>query len=85
MAIYRLLRVDEGSFEGPSFSTEEVAQLSECHEFVLASLELNDRDDSITEKIAKKIIEIFGSGERDTLRIHDRTIRELGIRVRDRP
>ena len=84
MAIYRLLRVDAEPAGGTSFSPEEVAQLTEAYEFVLASLELKDRDDPITELIAKKIIDLFGRGERDTLEIHDRTIRELGVAVRDR-
>ena len=84
MAIYRLLRVDVEPASGLSFSPEEVAQLTEAYEFVLASLELKDRDDPITELIAKKIIDLFGRGERDTLEIHDRTIRELGVAVRDR-
>ena len=84
MAMYRLLRVDSEPAEGPSFSPEEVAQLTEAYEFVLASLELRDRDDPITELIAKKIIDLFARGERATLDIHDRTIKELGIAIRDR-
>lgn len=84
MAMYRLLRAEIGPAEGPSFSPEEVAQLTEAYEYVLASLELQDRDDPITELIAKKIIELFGRGERDTLEIHDRTIKELGVAIRDR-
>ena len=84
MAMYRLLRVDPESAEGPSFSPEEVAQLSEVYEFVLASLELRDRDDPITELIARKIIDLFARGERETLEIHDRTIKELGVVIRDR-
>jgi hypothetical protein len=40
---------------------------------------LADRTDPITEIIARKIIDVAQTGERDPLRIRARAIEELGI------
>jgi hypothetical protein len=66
------------------YSPEHGAVLTQAYEFVLASLELSDRTDPITELIAKKIDEIFAQGERDVMKIHDRAIQELGATIRER-
>jgi len=50
-----------------------------AYEGALSVLGLADRTDPITEIIAKKIIEVAQSGERDPLRIRARAIAELGI------
>jgi hypothetical protein len=42
-------------------------------------LQLSDRQDPITEIVAKKIIEAAQAGERDPRRIRERALRELGI------
>ena len=42
-------------------------------------LQLSDRQDPITEIVAKKIIEAAQTGERDPRRIRERALRELGI------
>jgi len=77
VAIYRLLQ-EKG------YSPEQATVLTQAYEFVLASLELSDRADPITELIAKKIDEIFAAGERNVLNIHDRAIQELGATIRQR-
>ena len=50
-----------------------------AYEGALRVLGLADRTDPITEIIAKKIIEVAQTGERDPLRIQARAIAELGI------
>jgi hypothetical protein len=72
MAIYRLLRET-------SFGQEEIERMAAAYEGALRVLKLRDRNDPITELIAKKIIEIARHGERDATVICDRAIQELGI------
>jgi hypothetical protein len=78
-SLYRLLRDENETPEGGSFTPEDVAVLGTACEGILVALRLHDRDDPITEIIATKVIEIFRSGERDPTRISNRTIEELGI------
>jgi hypothetical protein len=77
VAIYGLVK-EKG------YSPEQAIVLTEAYEFVLASLELTDRTDPLTELIAKKIDAIYASGEHDVMKIHDRAIQELGATIRDR-
>ena len=77
VAIYRLVKEKD-------YSPEQATVLTQAYEFVLASLELSDRTDPITELIAKKIDEIFAGGEHNVLKIHDRAIQELGATIRER-
>ena len=42
-------------------------------------LQLADRQDPITELVAKKIIEVAGTGERELTRIFEQALRDLGI------
>ena len=58
MAIYRLL---EKSMFGP----DDIARLATAYESALRVLELSDRDDPITEIIARRIIEAAQTGLRD--------------------
>jgi hypothetical protein len=73
VAIYRMLQ--EGVF-GP----DEIKYMTSAYEDILGMLRLKDRQDPITEIIAKKVIEITQRGERDPKRILDLAIKELGIR-----
>ena len=82
MALYRLLR-NEIEIEGGSFTPEEAAALGSAYEAMLVVLGLEDRTDPSTEIVAKKIIEIFQSGEHDQTKICNRAINELGIPIRD--
>lgn len=61
------------------FPPEDIAGLTTAYEAALQLLRLTDRADPVTEIIAKKIIEIARSGERDPSKICARAIKELGI------
>jgi hypothetical protein len=71
MAIYRRLR--EASF-GP----DEIGQMTAAYEEALRILGLIDRNDPITEILAKKIIEIARTGERNPSHICTMAIHALG-------
>jgi hypothetical protein len=53
--------------------------MTKAYEDALRVLGLVDRTDPITEIIAKKIIEVAQTGERDPLQICARAITDLGI------
>jgi hypothetical protein len=72
MAIYRLLKFS-------AFQPEEITCMTAAYEDALRVLQLSDRQDPITELVAKKIIEAAQTGERDSQRIRERALRELGI------
>ena len=57
---------------------EEASNLAAAYELVLLALDLKDRDDPITELIAKKILEIGQRGVRDAQQISTIAIEELG-------
>jgi hypothetical protein len=59
MAIYRLL-------QKAAFEPEDIRRLGDAYELALDRLELKDRDDPLTESIARLIIEIAQTGEKDT-------------------
>ena len=67
MAIYRIFR--ERVFE-----PEAVISMAKAFEGVLVALRLTHRQDSITETVAKKIVEIAEMGERDPARLRDRAL-----------
>ena len=62
MAIHRLL-------EGSAFAPDDIARLTSAYEEALRVLNLNDRADSLTEIVAKRIIEVAQTGVRDPARI----------------
>jgi hypothetical protein len=64
---------------GDSFASEEIARLNVAFEATLRALHLVDRNDPITEIVAKKIIEIGSTGLDDPAQISARAIRELGV------
>jgi hypothetical protein len=72
MAIYRLL-------QNSTFGPEEITRITEAYEQALLALGLRDRSDPATELIAKRIIAVAETGERDPSRISARAITELGI------
>jgi len=73
VAIYRILR-DESVFD-----PEAIQRMTLAYEGALKVLRLLDRQDPITEKVAKKIIEIERAGETDPDRLRDRALSQLGI------
>lgn len=72
MVIYRIL---QNSPLGP----EEIARLSRAYEEALRSIGVQDRNDPLTELIAKKIIEIGQTGLKDPSEICVRAVEELGL------
>ena len=76
MALDRLLRE-------ATFSADEIARMTAAYEAALQLLHLKDRNDPVTELVAKKIIEVTRAGERDPPHICARAIRELGIPLPD--
>jgi hypothetical protein len=70
--IYRYMA--EGAY-GP----EETRALGQAYETVLHALHLIDRTDPITEIVAKKILDIWGAGERDPQRIATLASEQLGV------
>jgi hypothetical protein len=73
MAIYRLIA--NGSF-GP----DEIEAMTAAYEGALTDLRLPDRDDPITDLIAKAIVNVTATGERNPELIKDRAINALGVR-----
>jgi len=49
----------------------------------LVEISLVDRDDPLTEMLAKSILTISATGERDPKKIKERALRALGTRIRD--
>lgn len=72
MAIHRLL-------QGSSLGMDELEQIAAAYERTLRALSLKDRNDPITEMIARKIIQIADSGLRDPAEVSARAIKELGV------
>lgn len=72
MAIYRLL---QNSPLGP----EEIAVLTDAYERTLRALNLVDRNDPITEMVARKVIELAQRGVREAKQLSALTIKELGV------
>jgi hypothetical protein len=58
MAIYRLLR-------NSTLEPEEISRITEAYEQALHTLCVKDRDDLLTEMIAKQIIKIARAGVHD--------------------
>ena len=67
MAIYRLLQKS-------AFGPEEIERMTTAYEDALRALGLTDRSDPMTEILAKKIIEIAQTGERDPAKIRAKAV-----------
>ena len=76
MAIYRLLQFS-------AFDPDEITRMTAAYEDALRVLGLTDRQDQLTELVAKKIIEIARQGERDSTRLRQRALSDLGISRQD--
>ena len=72
MAIFRLL---QNSPIGP----EEIKVLTDAYELTLRKLHLVDRNDPITEIVAKKIVEMGQRGVRDPKQLAKLAIKELRV------
>jgi hypothetical protein len=76
MAIYKLIA--NGSF-GP----QEIEAMSAAYESALIDLGITNRDDLVTELIAKSIVNVIATGERNPELIKERAINALGLRKSD--
>jgi hypothetical protein len=72
VAIYKL--IGNGSF-GP----DEIEAMKAAYEAALVDVGVTDRDDPITELIAKSIVNVTASGERDPKQVMERALNALGI------
>jgi hypothetical protein len=72
MAIYRLL-------QNLSMGPEEISRLETAYEQTLLALRLKDRNDPITEMIARKIFEIAQTGIKDPGQISELAMKDLGV------
>jgi hypothetical protein len=73
MAIYKLIA--NGSF-GP----DEIKVMTEAYEGALIDLDIADRNDPLTNLIAKSIVNVTAAGERDPILVKERAINALGVR-----
>jgi hypothetical protein len=73
MAIYLHLQTH-------TMGPKEVNRITEAYERALRVLCVKDRDDPLTEMIAKKIIEVAQTGIKDPAQISALAIKELEIR-----
>jgi hypothetical protein len=72
MTIYRL-------FQNSPLGPEEISRLSAAYEQTLKALCVKDRNDPLTEMIARKIIEVGQTGVKDPAQISQLAIKDLGI------
>jgi len=72
MAIYRL-------FQNLPLDADVKDVLGQAYERTLRKLSLVDRDDPVTQLVAKKIMDIGQRGVRDPKRLSELTIKELGV------
>jgi hypothetical protein len=75
MAIYRLIA--NGLF-GP----DEIKVMTAAYEGALVDLNVANRDDPLTEVIAKAIVNVTATGERDPILVKECAINALGVRRR---
>ena len=73
MAIYKLIA--NGSF-GP----DEIELMKAAYEAALIDVGVTDRDDPITELIAKAIVNVTATGERNPKEVTERALNALGVR-----
>ncbi|XIA65706.1 hypothetical protein ACFIOY_05490 [Bradyrhizobium sp. TZ2] len=73
MAIYLHLQIH-------TMGPKEVSRITEAYDRALQVLCVKDRDDPLTEMIAKKIIKIAQTGIKDPAQISALAIKELEIR-----
>ena len=76
MAIHKLIA--NGSF-GP----DEIEAMTAAYDAALIELCQSNNDDPITELIAKSIVNVTATGERDPILIRERALNALGVRKPD--
>jgi hypothetical protein len=63
--------------QGASFDPEVIAAMIVAYHAVLAELRLSDREDAGTRMVARRVVAIAATGERDPLRLVDATLEAL--------
>jgi hypothetical protein len=63
--------------KGGVFEPEQIEAMTVAFRAVCRSLQLAERDDPFTEIVARKVIEIAGTGEREPERLHDLVLTAL--------
>ena len=71
MAIYRLT-------QHSAFGPDEIALMHEAYEAALVKLDLKDRSDPMTEVVARSVILLTQSGEKNPARICELAVQALG-------
>jgi hypothetical protein len=71
MAIYRI-------FKDRVFEPEAMICMAKAYEDALVALQLSDRQDPLTEIVARKIVDVAEAGERDPERLRDLALAEIG-------
>jgi hypothetical protein len=61
------------------FAPEEIDALNQAYDIALTRLCLVDRNDPITEIVAKKVVDVARSGITDPAQIADITVKSFGI------
>ena len=72
MAIYKL--ITSGSY-GP----DEIKAMTAAYESALVEIGVADRDDPLTEMLAKSILTVTATGERDPEKLKERALHALRI------
>jgi hypothetical protein len=65
--------------QNESLEPQEVERLATAYDMALRALHLVDRNDPLTEIVARKIIEVARSGERDPASLSQIAVKQLGI------
>jgi hypothetical protein len=73
VAIYRLLK-------NSTLESEEITRITKAYEQALHTLCVKERDDPLTEFIAKNVIKIAQTGVHDVAQLSALAITALGIR-----
>jgi len=73
VAIYRLLK-------NSTLEPEEIARITKAYEQALRTLCVKERDDPLTELIAKNVIKIAQTGVTDVAQLSALAITALGVR-----
>jgi hypothetical protein len=63
-----------------TFGPDEIKAMAATYEGALIDLQLIDRNDPLTELIAKAIVNVTATGERDPEKIKERALNALGVR-----
>ena len=66
-------------FKNSPFGPEEIGVLASAYQQTLHTLGLRERDDPLTEMVAKKIISLAQTGVRDASTLAERAIADLSF------